>query len=550
MTGVADHGAALRLAAEQAALRRIATLVAHAAPPAEVFAQVAEELAKLFGDDVHSAVVRYNADATVTVVGTWGGRPPGGIRLDARLPVAGTGVIARVARERAAVRVDDLADAIGAVPEQAQAHGVRSAVGGPIVVAGRVWGAMVVARFSAAPFPPETEHRIAQFTELAATAVANAEAGAELQRLADEQAALRRVATLVARGAAPDEVFDAVVTEVARLLDAAQVGLARYEQDDEISVLAMRGHDPSVVGAGTRLPLDGESLSARVRATGRSGRLEHRRQPDGPIAEVVRRNDISVTVGAPIFVEGQLWGMIGASWKGDDRPAPEAEQRLAQFAELLDTAIANADTRAQLSASRARLVSAGDEARRRVVRDLHDGAQQRLVHTIITLKLAQRALDEHPAELKALVADALTHAEHAIADLGELAHGTLPDVLTRGGMAAGVDSTVTHPDLPVDVAVPADRFAPVIEASAYFVVAEALTNVVKHSAATKAGVSAEVEGERLVLRIRDDGVGGADPAGTGLTGLSDRVAAVGGSLRLHSPPGAGTELTMELPLRG
>ena len=180
---------------------------------------------------------------------------------------------------------------------------------------------MLVARLAPDPLPPDTGELISQFGELVSIAIANAEAGVEVRRLFEEQAALRRVATLVAEGAPPGAVFDAVVVEVAQLLGAAQVGLARYESGQEISVLAMRGHDPSLVRTGMRLPLEGDNLSSRVLRSGSSARFDHRVEGQGRLAEVVRGNDISITVGTPIFVDGALWGMIGASWKGADAAA-------------------------------------------------------------------------------------------------------------------------------------------------------------------------------------------------------------------------------------
>jgi signal transduction histidine kinase len=550
-TAIANAEARIEAAAiihEQAALRRIATLVAEAAPPDQLFSQVAEEVAGLLGEHVHSAILRYEVDETATVMAVRGGRAPTRLRPGARVPVDGEGVTARVRREHRPVRVDSYTLNDGAIARAVAGNGVRAAVGCPVVVHGRLWGAMIVARYSGAPFAAATESRIAQFAELVATAIDNTEARAGVRRLAEEQAALRRVATLVAEGAAPAAVFDAVVAEVAQLLGAAQVGLARYEGEREISVLAMRGHEPSTVGAGVRLPLDGESLSAQIRRSGRSGRFDHRVKGDGTVADVLRRNDISITVGAPIVVDGGLWGMIGASWKGADQPAADAEERLAQFAQLVDTAIANADSRAQLTASRARMLSAGDDARRRVVRDLHDGAQQRLVHAIITLKLAQRAIDEEPARAKALLAEALAQAEQGNADLRELAHGILPSVLTRGGLRAAVDSLVSRLELPVDVSVSGTRLPADIEASAYFIVAEALTNVVKHARAATARVVAAVDDGALQLEIGDDGIGGADTDGPGLTGIGDRLAALGGSLRIDSPLGGGTLVAARLPL--
>jgi signal transduction histidine kinase len=536
-----------RLADEQAALRRVATLVAEEAPAEALLAKVAEEVASLLGPRIDSAILRYESDDTATVVAVWGNQPPGGIRVGLRLPVDGSGVSAKVFHERRPVRVDDYGVADGAISEHAREHGIRSAVGCPILVRGRLWGAMVVAHYQGEAFPPDTEWRVSQFTELVATAIANAEAHAEVRRLAEEQAALRRVATLVAEGAAPSEVFDAVIVEVAELLGAAQVGLARFESSQEISILALLGHDPDVVRAGMRVPLDGESVTARIRRTGRSARLD-RYGGAGAIADIARRTNLGVTVGAPVVVEGALWGVMTASWRGDDLPANDAEERLTEFAELLDTAIANADSRDQLTASRARLLTAGDDARRRVVRDLHDGAQQRLVHTIVSLKLARRAFGLDAERARSLLGEALEQAEQGNAELRELAHGILPSVLTRGGLRAGVDAIVSRLGLPVDVDVTNAELPPDVEASAYFIVAEALTNVIKHSRATRAEVMVVADRGRLSIEVRDDGIGGADPDGHGLVGLSDRAAALGGRLRVESPRGGGTVLAGELPL--
>jgi signal transduction histidine kinase len=200
--------------------------------------------------------------------------------------------------------------------------------------------------------------------------------------------------------------------------------------------------------------------------------------------------------------------------------------------------------------ARARVLAASDEERRRVVRDIHDGAQQRLVHTVITLKLARRALaDEDAQAAEPLVAEALEHAERATDDLRELAHGILPGVLTRGGLRAGVEALASRASLPVDIDVVAERFEPGIEATAYFVVAEALTNVVKHSGAKRADVRAFRQGGALHVEVRDDGAGGADVrAGSGLQGLDDRVSSLRGQMRVVSPPRGGTVVTAVLPL--
>jgi signal transduction histidine kinase len=537
---------AARLAREQAALRRVATLVAHEAPQAEVFTAIAEEIGQLLGTE-ENRVMRYEDDHGAVVVAS-SGEVEEAFAIGSHLPLEGQNAVSRVFQTRRPVRIDDYETASGPVADDARSIGIRCAVATPIVVEGRLWGAMVTGTTKDEPLPPETESRLGKFTDLMATAIANAEARTEVERLAEEQASLRRVATLVAEGAAPTAVLDAVVAEMEALLHADQVALNRFEPGDEITVLAHRGLDVARTPVGTRMSLQGENVTATVRHTARPARRENYDGAPGPLAELARATGLRSSVAAPIVVDGRLWGIITASWKDTQSPAAGIEERMAQFAELLDSAIANADSRDQLTASRARLLTAADEARRRVVRDLHDGAQQRLVHTIIKLKLAQRASREQDGQADALIGEALEHAEQGNAELRELAHGILPAVLTRGGLRAGVDTMVTRVDLPVEVDVSAERFPAEIEASAYFIVSEALTNVVKHAHAERAEVRASAEDGILHVAIRDNGIGGADPGGPGLVAIGDRVTALGGRLEIESPAGGGTLLAATLPL--
>ena len=536
-----------RLVDEQAALRRVATLIARGAPAADVFEAVVTELGRLL--EVGSAgLLRFDSLETATVLASWG-RLGEVVPVGSQLPLGGQNVVSQIARTGRSARMENYAPtASGPIADQAKRLHTRTAVGGPIMVAGRLWGAMIAASLDDEEIPADTTPRLEQFTELASTAIANAEARAQIQRLADEQAALRRVATLVAKAAAPSEVFDAAVVEVARLLGATQVGLMRALGPNEIVVVAHLGQDPDLVHAGMRFPLDGDSATRRVLRSGRSARIHLSGEPSGAISLNAQRSNAVATVGAPVTVEGRLWGVITASWERHDLAPADAEERLTEFASLLDTAIANADARDQLTASRARVLTAGDDARRRVVRDLHDGAQQRFVHAIITLKLAQRALPATPEKAETLVADALQHAERGNHELRELAHGILPAALTRGGLAAGVRSLVSRLQLDVRVDVRTPRLPSEIEASAYFIVAEGLTNVVKHAQATSAEVTAAVTEHALHVEVSDDGIGGADPSGPGLLGIGDRAAALGGRLDVSSAPGGGTRLTVELPL--
>jgi signal transduction histidine kinase len=476
-------------------------------------------------------------------VAQWGTHS--GVPAGARFPLEGDNVSTRVLQTGRTARMDDYEHAPGAIAATIRRLGIRSAIGVPISVEGRTWGVMTVTSKAADPFPVETESRLQGFTELVATAIANAEARAEVARLADEQAALRRVATLVAQGPPAAAVFDAVATEVAQLLDASAVTLARYTAD-ELTVVATRG--AAYVKVGDRYPLGGLNVTSNVVRTGRTARLDDYSDASGQIGEYARVTGVRSVVAAPIVVDGRTWGVLAAIWSDRGAPPDDTEPRLAGFAELLDSAIANADSRVQLTASRARLLSAGDDARRRVVQDLHDGVQQRLVQTVLTLKLAQQALPGDPGRADALVGEALSAAERGTNELRELARGILPPMLTRGGLRAGVEAFAARLALPVEVHVTGDRLAPDIEASAYFIVAEALTNVVKHARATRAVVRGALEHEALELEVADDGVGGADPDGHGLLGIADRAEALGGRLQIESPAGGGTVLTARLPL--
>ena len=533
-----------RLAGEQAALRRVATLVARGTPQEEVFRAVIDEVMELFPVDF-AGMVRYEPDNRVTTVAARGvvGFAPGSTRI-----LGGKNAATLVFETGRPVRIDGFVDASGALGDYARERGYSSAVATPIFVDGRLWGTIGAGSTGGQTVPEGTEVRLADFTELVATAIANAESRAGLARLADEQGSLRRVATLVAEGAPPTAVFDAVAAEMATLLGADGITLVRYEPEDEVTVLAHRGPGAQQVPPGTRVRHDGASVSATVRRTQRPARMESYADTHGHIGEVIEGLEYRSGVGAPIVVDGRLWGATIANWTAEEPPPPGTEDRLAEFAELLDTAIANADSSNQLAASRARLVTEADDARRRVVRDLHDGAQQRLLQTIVTLGLAQRALEPTNEKAWGLVEEALAHARQGNAELRELAHGILPGVLIQAGLRGGISSIVSRLDIPVEVDVPSERFPPEIEASAYFVAAEALTNVVKHSHAERAWVTARIEDRMLRIEVRDDGVGGADPDGHGLVGLRDRVTAISGQLVLETPEGGGTLLSANLPV--
>jgi signal transduction histidine kinase len=370
----------------------------------------------------------------------------------------------------------------------------------------------------------------------------------ELRLLADEQAALRRVATLVAEAVPTSEVFQAVVREVGLQCDADLARMERFEADDTVTAIAAwSGSGPGELAVGTRLALEGVSIAARVRATGHPARVDSFVGTSGPIAREAQALGIRASVGCPIVVGGRTWGVIAASTTREAPFPPDTESRIADFTELVATAVSNAEARRDLVASRARLLAASDDARRRVVRDLHDGAQQSLVRTIMTLKVAQQVLGEGDEDARGLVGEAIGEAEEANAELRDLAQGVLPPVLAHGGLSAAVNALVARLRVPVSVDVSRDRFAPAVEAGAYFVVAEALTNMAKHSGARSARVAAWVDDGVLNVEVCDDGVGGARPEGSGLLGLQDRIAALAGRLRVESGPDGGTRIAATLP---
>ena len=394
---------------------------------------------------------------------------------------------------------------------------------------------------------PISEQRLTNFAELVATAISNAQARAEVGRLAEEQAALRRVATLVAEERPSPEVFAAVAEEVGRALHLEDTRIVRYEADGKATVVASWGQLATALPVGTSVSLEGVSAFALVFRTGRPARIDDFTTASGSFAASLRELGVQSAVAAPIVVDGRLWGALNtASLRPGPIPA-DTEARMGQFTELVATAISNIEARSELAASRARIVAAADEERRRVVRDLHDGAQQRLVHTVITLKLAGRAFEEGD-DGAPLLAEALDQAERANAELRELSHGVLPAVLARGGLRAGIESLASRTPVPVDVRVSTGRLPATIEATGYYVVAEALTNVAKHARATRTEVTARVDDRTLRVRVSDDGVGGAQPEGSGLVGLADRVAALDGRFRVESPESGGTLIAADIPL--
>jgi signal transduction histidine kinase len=525
----------------------VATLVAAGAPPAEVFEAVSAEVAALIAAD-GAALTRFEADGTITAVSGW--TTEGGFsNLGTRYALEGSlsGLILETGRP---ARDDNYAQAPGEAPRAAHEMGFRSSVGAPITVDGRLWGVLAAASKSEQPLPRDAELRLAEFAGIFATAIANSQAHEQLAQLADEQAALRRVATLVAEGATPHRVFDGVRHEVARMFNAPLSVLLRYDADGTATVLATA--DGYLGPVGRSWPVEGDSSAiARVCRTGLPARADYTRPARGPIAAAARAVGARSAVGVPVVVDGTLWGVMAVGSRETEPLPGDFEGRLAKFTELLATAIANAEGRAELDASRARIVATADATRRRIERDLHDGAQQQLVSLALALRAAQATvpeeLEEHRSELDRVV-NGLTAA---LDDLREIALGVHPAGLSEDGLTPALKRLVARSQLRVNLNVRgADaRFPEPVEVTAYYVVSEALTNAAKYADAPVVDVAVAADGGALRVEVRDDGRGGADPAeGSGLLGLRDRVEAIGGTMRLTSPAGAGTSLRVELPL--
>ena len=535
-----------RFTGEQAALRRVATLVARGTPPEAVFAAVAEEAGWVLGAD-RATLARFNPDGTATVIASWTSASAT-FPVGSQWSIGGRNLLTLVFQTGQAARIDDYADAAGS-GAKARELGVRAAIGVPVSVEGRVWGVMTAGSMGE-PFPVGTEARLAGFTELAAAAIANAQARVELRGYAEEQAALRRLAMLVAEGAAPEKVLTAVAKEVGRLLGVEYTAMTRYDPDGFRTVVAAWSNSGPSFPIGTRTKLGGRNVTTLVRQTGQPARIDdYASEASGPIAEAVGTFGSNAAVGAPITVEGRLWGVMVLDSRSGPLP-PGTEARLAGFTELAGTAIANAEARTALAASRARTVAAADATRRRIERNLHDGAQQRLVSLTLDLRAAEAAAAAGIGDLVPELDRVAAGLDGVLADLREIARGLHPAVLADGGLAPALKTLARRSAVPAHLDILLDRRLPEpVEIAAYYTVAEALTNGAKHAGATALDIEVSIGDGVLHVRVRDNGCGGANfDDGTGLVGLKDRAEALGGRLWLDSPPGAGTTLEISLPL--
>ena len=376
---------------------------------------------------------------------------------------------------------------------------------------------------------------------------------AKLRRVADEQAALRRVATLVARAVSPHEVFEAVATELGRILGADFIVIIRFEPDRMETVVgswkAEENPEPPPP-VGSCWSLEGRSLESAVERTGRPARMTDYQRATSGIGVWARTRGIRSGAGSPVVVEGRLWGiMIAFSATGE--PQPEGtEARMIEYTELVGTAIANAESRAKLTAARARLVAASDETRRRIERDLHDGAQQRLVSLGLELRAAEAAVPEGHEVIRERIARTATGLSGVLEDLQDISRGLHPAILSKGGLQPAIKALARRAAAPVELDLHAERrLDERLEVAVYYIVAEAVTNAIKHADASVVRIRLHVEDDGIRLWVEDDGVGGAAVGGgSGLIGLKDRVEALGGVIEVESPSGKGTSLHVRIPI--
>jgi GAF domain-containing protein len=537
------HDEVRRFGEEQAALGRVATLVAAGAAPEQVFTAVVDEASSLLGLE-RIEFVRYEGETKGTVIAASGEHPfpPG-----STWSLEDESVMATVARTKRAARIDDYGPLEGEIARVARSAGFRSAIGAPLTVQGHLWGVIIAISTDPEPIPERSQARLGQFTELVATAVANAESRQALERVATEQATLRRIATLVAKGLQPQEVFAAVIAEVGGLFGTDLTAVGRFEDDPPTFVAVALGKGMQGVEVGRRWALNDPTAPWRVFRSRRSVRVDERLRERSPgLADTLARLGGVSTVSCPIMLEGRLWGAVMLS-STEELPV-DTEERLEKFTDLVTTAIVNAEAKSELAESRRRIVAAADEARRRIERDLHDGIQQRL----IALTFRARAMSRTPPdELPGLTTELAEGLREVSDELREVSRGIHPTILTEAGLGPALRALARRSDVPIELDVTLDERLPApVEAAAYYIASEALTNVAKHAHANVVQLIASQDNEVLTLEIRDDGVGGVDATrGSGILGLTDRVEALGGTITIASPERGGTTLSVRLPVR-
>jgi signal transduction histidine kinase len=542
MSGIQERQAQVRadlerVAEEQAALRRVATLVARGATEGELAEAVAGELGHLFASQAAS-VLRWDGD-TIRVIGDWRADRGAMQAVGRTYSFGGDTITVRVVESAAPARINSAEDVRTEFGKERWAElGYEASIGAPIFVEGSVWGIVTASRVRAGDvFPAGAEQQLADFAALVSQSIVNAEARRETAALVAEQSALRRIATLVAGGKPQAEVIDAVTADVGNLFGATTVMLVRWEGvlDEVVVVAAWNTRDAPPVEPGSLYHPGHESATIQVLETGFASRSE--------------AEDCSL-IAAPVIVKAALLGTLTASRSIDDPFPPGAEIRLRSFADLAAQSIANERAQAELRASRARIVRTADETRERLERNLHDGAQQRLVSVSVVLRLAAAKLPTAPDDARALIVGASEELTLALEELRDLARGLHPAVLTKHGLEPALEALASRAPLPVRVSNEINGRLPApIEAAVYYVVSESLTNVAKYAQASSVNVRATSIDGLVRIEVVDDGIGGAEVGnGSGLRGLADRIEAVGGRFGIDSAPGQGTRVWAEVNL--
>jgi signal transduction histidine kinase len=374
-----------------------------------------------------------------------------------------------------------------------------------------------------------------------------------IRAVAEEQGALRRVATLVARGVVPSEIFTAVAAELSRVLGADYTTIVRFEPDDTATVVGYWS-DPGAPKIMPPLdghwPIEDPSVAAAVLSTGRPARMTDYERATSAIGIWARSQRIRYVVGCPVKVEGRIWGaMLIYSLKAEPQPGV-TEDRMLAFVELVATAIANAQGRSDLLASRARVVAAADESRRRIERDLHDGAQQQLVTLGFKLRMVEAAMAPCQQQLKEQVSSTVHGLTSVLEDLQEISRGIIPPTLARHGLRPALRSLARRSPVPVTLDVHlGGRLPEAITVALYYTVSEALTNMAKYAHASAVEVHLTTHDTAARLSIHDNGLGGAHlGGGSGLLGLKDRIEALDGRIEVLSATGAGTSLLVDIPI--
>jgi signal transduction histidine kinase len=536
--GVAESERSVRMGELTAAL-------ADALSSEDVVRAVAEHVLPPFGAD-GLAIHAFQGDRLETVGLV--GHPPEYQGYWSRLhgfPLTSHPIISDVFHTRTPLFIETKAELLRRYPEMVSSTATSPKNAWaflPLIASGRAIGCCIVSFARSRSFSEEERTLLTALSGLVAQGLERARLYDAEHARAQEQAALRRAATIVACSPVSTEVFSAVAVEMGRIIGADSTAIERCEPDGTVTVVGSwsRPGAPQLFTPGSRLPVEDGSVSALVLQTWQPSRATSNKDVPGE-GEVV---------GSPVVVEGHLWGAVIAFSAGPEPLPEDTEERMFDFIELVATAIAKAESRAELVASRARVVAAADASRRRIERDLHDGAQQRLVALGLELRAAEAELPSELIQIKEQVSHAATGLDGVLEELRELSRGLHPAILSKGGLTPAIKALGRRSAIPVELDLHVDRsLADQVEVAAYYIVSEALTNVAKHSHASVVTVRADVEDTVLRIAVRDNGNGGADPRqGSGLMGLVDRVEAIGGTLCIDSPVGKGTSLLATIPI--